>query len=138
MLLGFIYLVLDLSNKKSFKIDILIGVLAGILILTRRDFMLVYIFSLFYLLIFLKINYKKIFIIFIISIVSLSPYLIRNFIAFDKLIIHSGFGYNVWKAYNPNAKVEGYYYESNELTVKTVVFNNFVRYGECALLPWWL
>ena len=118
LLLGFIYLVLDLSNKKSFKIDILIGVLAGILILTRRDFMLVYIFSLFYLLIFLKINYKKIFIIFIISIVSLSPYLIRNFIAFDKLIIHSGFGYNVWKAYNPNAKVEGYYYESNELTVK--------------------
>ena len=48
LLLGFIYLVLDLSNKKSFKIDILIGVLAGILILTRRDFMLVYIFSLFY------------------------------------------------------------------------------------------
>ena len=39
----------------------------------------------------------------------------RNYLAFDKLIIHSGFGYNVWKAYNPLAKVEGYYSESYEL-----------------------
>ena len=57
-------------------------------------------------------------IILIISLVGVSPYLTRNYLAFDKFIIHSGFGYNVWKAYNPKAKVQGYYTESNELQKK--------------------
>ena len=118
LLLTFIYLVINLSNIKSVKTVILIGVLAGILVLTRRDFMLIYFFSLFYLFIFLKINYKKVFLIFFISILTVSPYLVRNYIAFDKIIVHSGFGYNVWKAYNPNAKVEGYYEESDKLKLK--------------------
>ena len=52
------------------------------------------------------------------SLISISPYLTRNYIAFDKMIIHSGLGYNLWKAYNPNAKVEGYYEESKELKLK--------------------
>jgi len=60
----------------------------------------------------------KIFLIFFISILTVSPYLVRNYIAFDKIIVHSGFGYNVWKAYNPNAKVEGYYEESDKLKLK--------------------
>ena len=118
LLLTFIYLVINLTNKKSNKINILIGVIAGILILTRRDFILIYFFSLFYLFIFFNINYKKIILILLMSLISISPYLTRNYIAFDKMIIHSGLGYNLWKAYNPNAKVEGYYEESKELKLK--------------------
>ena len=43
------------------------------------------------------------------------PYLIRNYISFERIILHSGFGYNVWKAYNPKADVEGFYVEEEEL-----------------------
>ena len=50
---------------------------------------------------------KKIFLIFLISIITTSPYLIRNFLIFERIIIQAGFGYNVWKANNPNSKVEG-------------------------------
>jgi len=111
----FLKLILDLDvNFKNSKL-FYIGIIAAILILTRRDFILIYFFSLFYIFVYFKINFKKILIILSISLIGISPYLTRNYLAFDKLIIHSGFGYNVWKAYNPLAKVEGYYSESYEL-----------------------
>ena len=53
-----------------------------------------------------------------ITVITISPYIIRNYLSFNKLVIHSGFGYNVWKAYNPKAKVEGYYIETNDLKAK--------------------
>ena len=46
---------------------------------------------------------------------TISPYILRNYLAFDKFIVHSGLGYNLWKAYNSNAKVEGYYIQSDKL-----------------------
>ena len=59
---------------------------------------------------------------------TISPYLIRNYISFDKLIIHSGFGYNLWKAYNPKAKVEGYYDQSDELKFKISLVKKDINY----------
>ena len=128
----FFFFVLDLSkNQKSYRI-ILIGIIAGLLILTRRDFILIYLFSLGYLLFFFKINYKKIIKVILISSIVLSPYLIRNYMAFDKFIVHSGLGFNLWKAYSPNAKVEGYYVKSEELKnkLKNVKKDIFYRINE--------
>jgi len=53
-------------------------------------------------------------------------------LVFDKIIIHSGFGYNVWKAYNPNAKAEGYYIQSDDLKIKLdkIEKNVFYRINE--------
>ena len=55
-----------------------------------------------------------------------------NYVTFDKFIIHSGFGYNLWKAYNPNANVEGYLFVSEELQSKinTVEKNIYYRINE--------
>ena len=114
----FFYLILKLKKKTNLKNIILIGIISSILILTRRDFVLIYLFSLLYSLLFLKINFKSISLILMITIIGISPYIYRNYIAFDKFIIHSGFGYNVWKAYNPKAKVEGYLFPSKELQNK--------------------
>ena len=120
-LLTFILLILNLASQGadgSLKNLFLIGLLSGILILTRRDFILIYFFSLSYSFLFFKINLKKILIIFIITTMTISPYIIRNYLSFDRFIVHSGFGYNLWKAYNSNAKVEGYYIQSNKLKLE--------------------
>ncbi len=128
----FFYLILNLKEKTNLKSIILIGIISSILILTRRDFVLIYFFSLLYSFLFLKINFKSIFSILMITIIGISPYIYRNYIAFDKFIIHSGFGYNVWKAYNPKAKVEGYLFPSNELQnkIKNVKKNIHYRINE--------
>ena len=117
-LLTFILLILNLSSNdsaNSIKNLLLIGFLSGILILTRRDFILIYFFSLFYSILFFRVSLKRIVLVLIITSITISPYVIRNYLVFDKFIVHSGFGYNLWKAYNPNAKVEGYYMQSDEL-----------------------
>ena len=128
----FFYFILKLKNNSKIKLILVIGLLSSLLILTRRDFVLIYLFSLLYIFLFLKINIKTIVTIIIITIIGISPYLYRNYVAFDKLIIHSGFGYNLWKAYNPNANVEGYLFPSEELQnkINTVEKNIYYRINE--------
>ena len=130
LLLFFILLILNLinQNSKNYWQYLTIGFVAGILILTRRDFILIYFFSIFYSFIFFKVPLKKIFLVLIITSITISPYLVRNYVSFDKFIIHSGFGYNLWKAYNVNAKVEGYYEESDELKYKLSLVKKDINY----------
>jgi 4-amino-4-deoxy-L-arabinose transferase-like glycosyltransferase len=103
----YFHIIIKIISKKRFNCFIL-GIISGLLILTSRDFILVYIFTLIFILGFRFLNIRNIFIILTITSITISPYLIRNYIAFDRLIIHSGLGYNLWKAYNPEAKIEGF------------------------------
>ena len=131
LLLVFILLILRLVNEKSkqyFWHYVIIGTVAGILILTRRDFILIYFFSILYIFIFFKVSLKKIFLVLMVTSITISPYLVRNYISFDRFIIHSGFGYNLWKAYNYNAKVEGYYGQSDELKYKISLVKKDINY----------
>ena len=132
LLLCFIYLILVLKNKSSIKEVFLIGFIAGILLLTRRDFLLIYLISITYAFFFFKIKIRKLVLIFLISFLTISPYIIRNYIAFDKIIMHTGLGYNLWKAYNLNAKIEGGYEEPKNLITKlrSVKKNIFFRINE--------
>ena len=50
---------------------------------------------------------KKILIIVFITMITISPYLVRNYLVFEKIIIHSSFGFNLWKGNNQNSKIEG-------------------------------
>ena len=111
----FILIYFKLLDDKKLTNILLFGILSGVLLLTRRDFICIYFFSLFYGLVFFKINYRKILLIFFITTITISPYIVRNYIAFDKIILHSGLGYNVWKAYNPKSKVEGYLFVDRNL-----------------------
>ena len=65
----------------------------------------------FFSLIFLKytnlINLKNLCIIFLISLLTTSPYLVRNYINFEKITITKSFGYNLWKGNNVDSSVEG-------------------------------
>ena len=128
LFLLFIFFLLKLTKNKSNLLILSIGIISGILVLTRRDFILIYFFSLIYFFLFFKVNWKKILLTTLVLAITISPYLIRNYIAFDKIILHSGFGFNVWKAYNPKAKVEGYYIEEEELISKIENVKKDVNY----------
>ena len=43
----------------------------------------------------------------LISIITISPYLTRNILTFDKITITKSFGFNLWKGNNVNSGVEG-------------------------------
>ena len=116
----FYYFFFKIKKDKKY-IDILIyAFIGGLLILVRREFIAIIILSSFYLFLFCKVSFKKFLLIFLITLVTISPYLMRNYIIFEKIIIHSGFGYNLWKGNNPNSKVEGSEF-------KNVIFQNLIE-----------
>ena len=49
--------------------------------------------------------------IILLTIIVISPYLARNIILVDKIIITQSIGYNLWKGNNSEADVEGKYYD---------------------------
>ena len=103
----FYYYFLKITKNREYSSIIIFSFIAGLLILTRREFIGILFLTSFFLLFFYKIPKKKFFLIILITSLTVSPYLLRNFLTFDKIIIQAGFGYNVWKANNSNSKVEG-------------------------------
>lgn len=128
----FLFCVINIIKFNKYKYLILFSVISGLLILTRREFIIFFIVTIFFLFFFAKINLKKILLVILIASLTVSPYIIRNYIIFDKIIIQAGFGYNVWKAYNPLAKVEGSTIVSEELKIKinNIEKNKFYRINE--------
>jgi len=61
---------------------------------------------------------KNIFIIILISFITISPYLIRNILIFDEIVITKSFGFNLWKGNNSNAGVEGSEFMNEKLKEK--------------------
>ena len=99
------------------------------MILSRGEFIAIFLLSLLLLVFFFKIHFKKIFLIFFITLITVSPYLIRNIIVFEKITITKSFGYNLWKGNNPNSIVEGYPQIHEELQKKIDLINKDNQYG---------
>lgn len=104
----FLFLILKIMRRKKNLMTILIlGFVSGLSLLLRGEFILIFFFSLFFLKYLKFSNFKEILIIFIISMITISPYLVRNYVNFKKITITKSFGYNLWKGNNIDATVEG-------------------------------
>ena len=103
LIILFFYLFFQLVKKKNFLSIALFSFSAGLLILLRGEFRIIFVLSLLYLFFFFKISIKKILLIFLITLITISPYLIRNFIIFEKITIVETSGYNLWHGNHPNA-----------------------------------
>jgi len=87
------------------------SVSGGMLLLLRGESIAIVALSIIYLFLFFKAPIKKILLILLITLITVSPYLIRNIIIFEKVIIVKSFGYNFWRGNHPlalkNSLVEG-------------------------------
>ena len=93
------------STKTSFIYLILVSSLC---LLLRGEFLIIFLFSLFYLVVCdsKKITYAAISLIF--SLLIISPYILRNYNNTGKLHIINVSGYALWKGNNQLSKVEGF------------------------------
>ena len=109
LLIIYLYLLFSLSEIKSFtKLKIFfLSLVAGLLMLLRGEFYLIFVLTLIYFFLLKKINLKKTIAILIISLLVISPYIIRNYYTFNKVTLTKSLGFNLWKGNNPYAKVEG-------------------------------
>ena len=68
---------------------------------------------------FYKVSIKKILLISLIALMTISPYLVRNILVFDTITITKTTGYNLWKGSHPEAKgIEGSEIKDKNLKAK--------------------
>ena len=109
LLILYLYLFFLFSKSGKFvwyKI-IFFSIVSGLLMLTRGEFYIIFLISLIYLFFLKKINLKESVVILLISLLVISPYLTRNYLAFNKIVLTNSLGFNLWKGNNPFSTVEG-------------------------------
>lgn len=104
----FLYLILKILTKKNrFKNYLFLSFISGLSILLRGEFIIIFFFTIFFLLYVNKLNFFKTIVILLITTLTTSPYLLRNYEVFEKITITKSFGYNLWKGNNIYSTVEG-------------------------------
>ena len=127
----FLYLLRLFSSEKKIELKnlIIFSLLSGFLILLRGEFILFYILTLIYFFYFFSKKYKLFLSSLIITLLIISPYLMRNYYQFNTFTITKSVGYNLLKGNNPNFKVEGNpTYIENKFNKKDLVIATDKRY----------
>lgn len=107
LIICFFYFFLQIIFKFKKSSLIIFSIISGVLILTRGEFIIFFIFSLFYFYIIKELNIKNILSSLLIASIVVSPYLYRNYKNFNTIVLTKSFGYNLLKGNNENFKVEG-------------------------------
>ena len=122
------YFFLTTTNTSNKNI-LIFSIICGLSLLTRGEFILILILTLIYKLIFKKINILNLIKILLISFIIVSPYLVRNYINFEKIHIANVTGYALWKGNNPSLKVEGFEnfnkFEDIKFKLENIPYDNF-------------
>ena len=104
----FLKFLLLLMDKEKISNIIFFSIVSGLLILTRGEFILIFIIIILFSIFNKKIkliNLTKI--ILIVSLV-ISPYVIRNYVHFNQILLVKSLGFNLWKGNNELSLVQGY------------------------------
>ena len=107
LIVVFFYFFFKTVKKDNFFNICFFSLASGSLILLRGEFIAFFLLSILYMTLFLKKNLKSMIMIILLTIVVISPYLIRNIMLVDTVTITKSIGYNLWKGNNPNSTVEG-------------------------------
>ena len=107
LMITFFYFFLKTMKKNNFYNICFLSLASGLLILLRGEFIALFLLSILYLALFIKINLKSILIIILLTFVVISPYLMRNIIVLDAITITKSIGFNLWKGNNQQTDVEG-------------------------------
>ena len=107
LMITFFYFFLKTMKENNFYNICFLSLASGLLILLRGEFIALFLLSILYLTLFIKINLKSILIIILLTFVVISPYLMRNIIVLDTITITKSIGFNLWKGNNPQTDVEG-------------------------------
>ena len=107
LMITFFYFFLKTMKENNFYNICFLSLASGLLILLRGEFIALFLLSILYLALFIKINLKSILIIILLTFVVISPYLMRNIIVLDTITITKSIGFNLWKGNNSQTDVEG-------------------------------
>ena len=104
----FLDLLFTTIKKSTLKNIIFLSIISGLLIITRGEFILIFAFIIFFVMLKKKINLPNLVKIILITSLVISPYMIRNYVHFNQIILTKSLGFNLWKGNNELSSVQGY------------------------------
>ncbi len=104
----FIKFLIQLINEDKLSNIVIFSIVSSLLILTRGEFLLIFILFLFFIIFYKRLKLVNSIKIIMIVIFLISPYVVRNYIHFNQVFIVKSLGYNLWKGNNQLSLVEGY------------------------------
>ncbi len=99
-----------LNNEYNLTNLLLLSFSSSLCLLLRGEFLIIFLFSILYLLFLNKKKTSQIFLILFLTILLVSPYLKRNYENFRKIHIVNVTGFALWKGNNQMEKVEGFHH----------------------------
>jgi hypothetical protein len=105
LIILYIFYLIESLKVNSKKNIILFSFSSACLILLRGEFFIFFVFTLSFL--FLKKKFTLIISSLLITLLLISPYIIRNYYIFEVITITKSAGFNLFKGNNPLSKVEG-------------------------------
>ena len=125
LFLIFIFYFVALVESKNYKNAFFLGIFSGLMMLVRGEFVIFFILSNLYLFFIFKINFRKILICVLFSLLIVTPYLVRNYSNFDNIFLVKSLGYNLLKGNNPKAKAEGHHAVFESINSDLKINNNY-------------
>ena len=103
-----------LIKKEELKNIIYLSIVSGLLVLTRGEFILIFLIMISFITLSKRIKIASLVKIILIVSLIISPYMVRNYLHFNPIFIVKSFGYNLWKGNNELSVVQGYENYGNE------------------------
>lgn len=125
LFLLFCFYFIKLSSLSDY---ILLGIVAGLSILIRGEFWLLFFLLIFLKLILKKLNSKKFFISIIMVCLIISPQIVHNYNNFQKIVITQSSGYNLWRGNSEIPNINGETSPDNKLKIKIEKLKNELIY----------
>ena len=108
--LWFFKLYLNLfKNKSNLTNSIILTIICSLNLVLRGEFIIIFLFSIIYLIFVNKKKAKTGILIFLCSLIIISPYVLRNYNNTGQIHIVNSSGYALWKGNNQMANVEGFH-----------------------------
>jgi hypothetical protein len=108
------------SNLDYFKV----GIFSGFALLIRGEFWLLFLILIFYKVIIKNINIKQILITIFLTVLIISPTLVRNYISLEELVLTKSSGYNLWRGNSISTNINGEIIETMEIKEKKIKLKN--------------
>ena len=125
LFLKFLFLILKKQSQKNLLI---FSITTGLLILTRGEFLLIFVFVFFFVVFNKKIKLLNLVKIIVVILLVISPYLVRNYVHFNQFFLVKSLGFNLWKGNNELSLVSGYEnLETNEFSNLVSKLNNLEK-----------
>ena len=111
----FIFFIYFFLNLRTLRDYLFLGLFSSLSILVRGEFWLLFLILIIFRILINFKNFKYFLLTLVVTLLMISPILLKNFKTFDRIVITKSFGYNLWRGNSDELNINGNFYNIDVL-----------------------